>query len=51
VERSFRVRTEGSVVPDTAPIDTDVLVVGLGPVGAALANLLGGFVMKLLGMY
>lgn len=30
------------------PVDVDVLVVGLGPVGAALANLLGRFGVKVL---
>ncbi|MGO9994906.1 MAG: FAD-dependent monooxygenase, partial [Steroidobacteraceae bacterium] len=41
-------RTDGSVVPDTGPLDTDVLIVGLGPVGAALANLLGRYGIKVL---
>ncbi len=40
--------TGGSVAPGTDPIDTDVLVVGLGPVGAALANLLGRYGVKVL---
>jgi 3-(3-hydroxy-phenyl)propionate hydroxylase len=42
------VSTDGRVVPGTDPIDTDVLVVGLGPVGAALANLLGRYGVKVL---
>jgi 3-(3-hydroxy-phenyl)propionate hydroxylase len=33
---------------DKAPIDVDVLVVGLGPVGAALANLLGRYGVSVL---
>ena len=41
-------RTDGSIFPDSEPIDTDVLVVGLGPVGAALANLLGRYGIKVL---
>ena len=41
-------RPGGSVAPGTDPIDTDVLVVGLGPVGAALANLLGRYGVKVL---
>jgi 3-(3-hydroxy-phenyl)propionate hydroxylase len=40
--------TDGRVVPGTDPIDTDVLVVGLGPVGAALTNLLGRYGVKVL---
>ncbi len=40
--------TDGGFVPETGPIDTDVLVVGLGPVGAALTNLLGHYGIKVL---
>lgn len=41
-------RRDGGEDPDTGPIDTDVLVVGLGPVGAALANLLGRYGVRVL---
>jgi len=37
------VSADGDFVPETGPLDTDVLIVGLGPVGAALANLLGRY--------
>ncbi|MGP8097578.1 MAG: bifunctional 3-(3-hydroxy-phenyl)propionate/3-hydroxycinnamic acid hydroxylase [Steroidobacteraceae bacterium] len=40
--------TGDRVAPGTDPIDTDVLVVGLGPVGAALANLLGRYGVNVL---
>ena len=41
-------REDGGADLETGPIDTDVLVVGLGPVGAALANLLGRYGVRVL---
>jgi len=38
-----------SIAPSAVPLsDVDVLIVGLGPVGAALANLLGGYGVRVL---
>ena len=34
--------------PPSTPLDTDILLVGLGPVGAALANLLGRYGVRVL---
>jgi 3-(3-hydroxy-phenyl)propionate hydroxylase len=42
------VSAEGGAVCGTDPIEADVLVVGLGPVGAALTNLLGRYGVKVL---
>jgi len=40
--------TGGAVGPGDELLDTDVLVVGLGPVGAALANILGRYGVRVL---
>ena len=50
-ERPHAIETSPSATlpaSTTNPCDTDVLVVGLGPVGAALANLLGRYGVRVL---
>jgi 3-(3-hydroxy-phenyl)propionate hydroxylase len=41
-------RSDGPFDPVPAPVETDVLLVGLGPVGAAMANLLGRYGVRTL---